>query len=196
MPRVDFDDPETWASLYGDGEGIGFTREHANAVGDYARLRELLDLKPEQSIILLGGAFGWGAEEWEAAGLGPIVVTDTSTWIQTNKPAQATLPIYNEGSSTSSSRSKILKALGQAKATWCISEDVMPTLDDAEATQLALRMRLMATNVAHWISIGLRRDSDGEWGGDPRLNWKTLEDWKELLSPDIVVARNGGGRKL
>ncbi|HEY6617421.1 MAG TPA: hypothetical protein VIZ32_22995 [Vicinamibacterales bacterium] len=195
-PRVDYNDPETWASLYG---GDGYVRANKDSIlgHDHHRLHEVLGIEPGQSIILIGAGFGWVAEDWGAAGLGPIVAADSSTWIQTNKPLQATLPIYNENSSTGGSRSKILKALGQAKATWCISEDVMPALDDDEAVQLALRMRLMATNVTHWMSCGVRKHDDpNAWAGDPRLNWKTLEDWKELLTPDIVVARSEWGRRL
>ncbi len=194
MPLVDFDDPATWdggpTSLYSDGTGRGFTRDAGPEYGgDHLILAEALDLRVGDSIILIGGAFGWGAETWIAHELGPIVVTDTSAWIHANKAANATLPILNENSLTAFSREIVLAALGVERATWCISEDVIAALSDEEAVALAAAMREMADNVVHWTTT--RQVTQ-----DPRLNWKSLEEWKALLSPDRVAARNERGRVL
>ena len=204
MPLVDFNDPALWdggpTSLYRDGFGRGYVREAKETyIGDDAqRLREALDIKPGQSIILVGAAFGWMAEDWEDAGLGPIVALDTSRWIL-DRLEHAARPIINEDIGN---HAAVTKALGKTRATWCISEDLIAALSDDEAVALAKRMRPMAEHVVHWTSCGIRRGPnpmegvEGEWAGDPRLNWKTLEDWKELLAPDTVVARNEMGRVL
>jgi hypothetical protein len=201
MPLIDFNDPATWdggpTSLYRDGEGRGFVREtrgsyYGDEGQDAVKLGEALDVQPGDSVIIIGGAFGWIAELWEAQGLDPMIVTDSSRWIHANKGEHATHAILDEDSLSEESRMAILAAAGlygEERATWCISEDVMPALADAEALALSTAMRAMGVNVAHWVSCKMVDQ-------DPRLNWKTLEEWKELLAPDLVVARNENGRVL
>jgi hypothetical protein len=192
MPLVDFNDPSLWdggpASLYRDAEGRGFVREtrgsyYGDSGQDAVWLREALGIEPGDSIIIVGGAFGWIAELWDAQGYGPIVVTDTSQWIQDNKAENAVVPILDEDGKTAESRDRILATLGVDLATWVISEDVLPALLDDEAVEMSQGMRLLGENVAHWVSAKLVTQDD-------RLNWKTLEDWKELVAPDLVVGRN------
>jgi hypothetical protein len=80
-----------------------------------------------------------------------------------------------------------LQAVGlpnNGKFDWVITEDVLPILDDAECVILSNALRNFATNLAHWVSV---MPSVGQ--GDPRLNWKTLQDWKLLLPLDKVVQR-------
>jgi len=198
MPLVDFDDPELWnggpTSLYRDAEGRGYVREtrgsyYGESGEDAIALRNALGVLPGDSIIFVGGAFGWIAELWERDGYGPIVVTDTSAWIHANKAANAVVEILNEDGATSESRDAILDALGVPVATWCISEDVIPTLTADEAQAMAANMRLVADNVAHWVTTKMVAQ-------DERLNWKSLEEWKALLDPDLVVARNENGRVI
>jgi hypothetical protein len=183
MPLVDFNDPAIWdggpTSLYRDGEGRGYVRGAMDAYlgeRDASHLWEALGIKPLETVIIVGAAYGWLAEAWEAAGLGPIHCLDTSDYIHEHKGEHARLPILKLDPGEMSGD----------LAQWCISEDVMPTLSDEEAKALAERMSHVASKVAHWVSTRV-----GE-GQDPRLNWKTLEEWKEILSPDLVVSRNDG----
>jgi hypothetical protein len=209
MPLVDSGDASLWdggpTSLYRarvNGQSVGYTRAAMQMYlgNDGYRLREVLNIQPGQSIILVGAGFGWVAEQWMADGYGPLVAIDTSPWIEANKAQNSTITIYAEDMETNQSRGRVRQALGLSgnqRATWCISEDVVGLLADAEAAQMAERMRIVGTNVAHWISCGVRRfDNPNVWAGDSRLNWKTLEDWKTLLAPDLVVARNENGRVL
>lgn len=201
MPLVDFNDPEIWnggpTSLYRDAEGRGFVREtrgsyYGEEGQDAVKLYTALDVQPGDSVIIIGGAFGWIAELWEAGGLDPVIVTDTSSWIHDNKADNATHAILDEDSFSEESRASILAAaglVGGERATFCISEDVLPALADQEALELSNAMRGMGVTVAHWVTTKMVTQ-------DERLNWKTLEEWKELLAPDIVVARNEGGRRL
>lgn len=203
MPLVDSNDPALWVgptALYqqyrADGTGpVGYERSVKDHIlgNDHLMLKQALGIQPGQSIVLLGAGFGWVAEGWAALGLGPIAAADNSTFIQGNKTGNAVVPILNEDGSTNASRGRIRQALGLTGgnlATWCISEDVLPIMSDAEARTFASRMRLIGTNVAHWISVGARRfDNPNVWAGDARLNWKTLADWKALVTPDRVVKR-------
>lgn len=198
MPLVDSNQAALWdggaTSLYrqyrADGSGpFGYERSCKDRIlgNDHWLLKQALDLQPGQSIGLIGAGFGWVAEDWFASGLSPIVAVDTSAWIQANKTQHATVTILNEDGGSNPSRGRIRQALGLTgnnRATWCISEDVLPILSDAEAAQLASNMRLVGANVAHWVSV-LAPGGDQ----DARLNWKTLEQWKALVTPDLVVQR-------
>lgn len=196
MPLVDSNQAALWdggaGSLYrqyrADGSGpFGYERSCRDRIlgNDHWLLKQALNLQPGQSIALIGAGFGWAAEDWFASGLSPIVAVDTSMWIQANKVQNATVTILSEDGTSNASRGRIRQALGlsgSTRATWCISEDVLPVLSDAEAVQLATAMRQIGTNVAHWVSVATV-------SGDPRLNWKTLEAWKALVTPDKVVQR-------
>lgn len=215
MPLVDSNDVAMWdggpTSLYRalhNGQRVGFTRETMwNFYGDPNepgnspdRLRMALNLQPGQSIILVGAGFGWMAEKWQEAGLGPIVAIDSSTWIQANKAQHARVQVHNEDASDNLSRGRIKQLLGlqgNERAAFAISEDIVAGLSDQEAQVLAVRLRLLGTTTVHWITTGRRRfDDPNTWAGDQRLNWKTLEDWKVLLAPDLVVGRNENDRVL
>lgn len=188
MPLLDFNKKETWDSLYSahvGGEVHHFTRKaRQRHIGeDGWRLKRALGLQLGQNIVLVGGGFGWIAEEWEASGLGPIVVTDTSKFIQLRKHQEAVVPILDADVLTAPGRQAIYDALG-ATPDWVITEDVLPTLSDIEALDFVLAVRaLSAKQVAHWVSV------KGGPGDDQRLNWKTLDDWKVMVAPDLAVER-------
>ncbi len=167
-------------------------------------------LQQGQRIALIGGGFGWVAERFIAAGYGPIAdgtangkicVVDTSTWIQDNKAANAQLPVINADVNASTGRRTIRQQFGSNNATvdWVISEDVISLLIGAGSTPggnneivpFCQNLRSLASvGVAHWTTVGVRRfDDPNQWAGDPRLNWKTLEEWKAWVAPDFVIQR-------
>ena len=166
-------------------------------------------LQRGQRIALIGGGFGWVAEHFIAAGYGPaadgtangkVCVVDTSTWIQNNKAANAQLSIVNADVNAATGRRTIKQQFGSANATvdWAISEDVISLLIGAgptpsgnnEIVPFCQNLRSLATNVAHWTSVGVPKfDDPTVFTGDPRLNWKTLEQWKAWVTPDFVIQR-------
>ena len=214
MPLVDSNDPATWDggpnSLYRtdlDGVIHGFDREAGlryygadfdglvNALKPYGFL-------PGQRIVMVGCAFGWSLERLDILGYGPVmngyittrlVGTDTSTWIHANKTGNSNVGFLNADINTKAGRSEIQRAFQDERVTidWAISEDILPILSDEEAEELGISMGRLAHNVAHWITVGTRRFDDPlAWAGDPRLNWKTLEGWRNVMSPaDILVKR-------
>ncbi len=222
MPLVDSNDPTLWdggaTSLYRaapNGSVVGYVREGKQAY--YGNDVDLLiaalvskGLVNGQRIALVGSGFGWTAERFNELGYGPIsdgttagriVSVDTSTWIQSNKNGNAVVPIINADVNGSTGRRAIKNALGSNNQVidWAISEDVLPVLSGTvigqnnEIVPFAQNMRALANNVAHWISVGVRRfDDPNTWAGDTRLNWKTLEDWKAWVTPDFVIQRSGG----
>lgn len=193
MPLVDTDLEQTWNELYTGGfirankEAILGSRGLPPGQGDHWRLAKALNLQPGQSIVIMGAGFGWVAEDWVAGGLGQISCVDNSAYIHSNKNEHAVVPLHNENGQTQASRARIRQTLnlqGQVRADWCISEDVLPVLSDAEASQFIASMRLIGATAAHWVSISVNPANS-----DPRLNWKTLEQWKAIVAPDLVVER-------
>lgn len=204
-----------------NGLYFGYVRAAAEFLlgNDPAGLMAALEtkgLQKSQRIVFLGGGFGWVAEKFIAAGYGPaadgtangkVAVVDTSTWIQNNKNANAQLSVVNADVNAAAGRRTIRQQFGSNTATvdWVISEDVLPCLigtgsvpaGNNEIVPFCQSLRSLATNVAHWISCGIRVFNDPtQWAGDPRYNWKTLEEWKAWTSPDWVVARNENNRIL
>lgn len=198
MPVVDPNLSATWASWYAvdgpnGGTRLGYSRAaKERLLGDnHWKLLASLAIQKGQRIVLMGAGFGFVGEDWAAAGYGPIVNCDTSSWIQSNKTANATVAILSEGATTTASRRNIRTALGGTNVNpdWIITEDVLPTLSNAEVTTLvnALRQFAATTKIAHWVTIPYLLPST--FNG---LNWKTLADWKTLVTPDLVVNRGTG----
>ncbi len=190
MPLVDSDSASTWSQLYScqiDGETVGFDRKAKNQYfgQDHFRLKDALNIQPNQRVALIGAAFGWIAEDWIDAGIPHVVATDISKWIHENKHHQAIIPILNEDSLSEESRQNIRRTAG-GSLDIAITEDVLPNLTDAECLDLAKNLRLLAPKVVHWISC-VTPSSEGS-----SLNMKTIEQWKELLTPDLVIVRGTG----
>ncbi len=124
------------------------------------------------------------AEEWTAFGIS-CACLDTSTYIQGNKVGNANLTINNIDISTNQGRTAARALLGTVD--WVITEDVLPMLSDAECTALGTRARSVNANVkvAHWVSPSTPSGVESV----PTMNWKTLAQWKTLMSPDTIVAR-------
>lgn len=185
MPLVDFNNPSVWDELYAASEGgmvLHFERRAKSLIlgEDHQTLRTALGLRGGEAVALIGAGFGWVAEDWKAAGLGPVLAVDTSKYLHSNLPGNAIVPILDADVSTPIGRQDIRYALGGV-VDWVISEDVMPCFTDEEAVALAEGMRKLAPNVVHWVSI--------KGGSRSALNWKTAIEWKQLLTPDKVVAR-------
>lgn len=197
-------------SLYRAWDGrnghLGYQRSEAwRYIGNDAKsliaALESVGMTTGQRIALVGAGFGWVAEEFIAQGYGPmadgtangkVCAIDTSTWIQSNKNGNATVNIVNADVNASTGRRAIRQQFGSNNAVidWAISEDVLPILSGTgptpggtnEIVPFAQTLRSLATNVAHWVSVGSA-------SGDTRLNWKTLEEWKAWVTPDFVIQR-------
>lgn len=221
MPLVDSNQSALWdggaTSLYRcqiNGQAVGYARTARQQYygNDVDRLIAALVAKGLQKghrIALIGAGFGWAAERFVELGYGPmadgtasgkICNVDTSTWIQANKTGNATTTIISADVNASTGRRTIKQQFGSNNAVidWAVSEDVLPILigNDAgtgnnEIAPFASSLRQLATNVAHWVTTLIP-------GGDQdsRLNWKSLETWKALVTPDFVIARNEAGRVL
>jgi hypothetical protein len=215
MPLVDSNDPALWVgdtALYRqyrpDGTGpYGFERSVKDRIlgNDVDTLISALVTKGltiGQRIALIGCGFGWEAERFVELGYGPLAdgtangkvcAVDTSTWIQSNKNSNAVVPIIDADVNAATGRRTIRQQFGSnnAEVHWAVTMDVLPILigpgpspgGNNEIVPFCQNLRSLAsTGVAHWVSVGTA-------SGDPRLNWKTLEEWKAWVTPDFVIQR-------
>jgi hypothetical protein len=217
MPLIDSNTAALWdggeGSLYRgytpDGSRIaGYERAMKQQfMGDdvdaFVSALETRGLTRGQRIALVGCGFGWFAERLVELGYGPmadgtangrICNIDTSTWIHANKNGNAATTIINANVNSATGRRAIRQQFGSnnAEVHWAISEDVLPILIGAgptpdgnnEIVPFCQSLRaLVSTGVAHWVSVYTGGDQD------QRLNWKTLEEWKDWVTPDLVVQR-------
>jgi hypothetical protein len=189
MPYIDFDDPAVWAEMYNPpyeraNREVLFSSGMKSA-RDLRLALEARGMLPTHKIALIGGGYGWVAEEWIAAGYQSLIVCDTSSYIQSNKAQHAVVTIHAEGADSNGSRGNIRQLLGNARNSpidWAVTEDVLPCFTDAEIGSYAPQLRQLARNVAHWVTP----KSPGNY---MTMNWKTVEEWKALLTPDLIVAR-------
>ncbi len=212
MPLVDINDPTLYdagaTSLYGDGATYGLSRERYLSAwySDGEKLIAALESKgmaPGQRIALVGAQFGWLAELLLELGYGPmadgtangkIAAIDTSTYFQdaARKAANATVTIQNNDINGNTGRRAVKQSFGSANATidWCVTHlltmlvGVGPTPGgNNEIVPFCQSCRALSTNVAHWVTPLM----SGPPGQDSRLNWKSLSDWKNWVTPDFVV---------
>jgi hypothetical protein len=185
MPVVDCNQASYWQTAYTGGYSRANTGLVEASRREATQFREVLGVLPGEKVVIVGGGFGFMGEEWVDAGI-QVAVTEISTWINANKGpnARADITLLNESGTTNNSRRNIRAALGNPTTLeWGISEDVLPVLTNAEGTTLASNMRSFCNKVAHLVSI---------CGPGPTTHpcqYKTLEQWKALVTPDLVVQR-------
>lgn len=157
----------------------------------HAEFLPKLDIKPGDTILMIGVGFGWIAENWIEQGLGPICAIDTSRWIQSAKSQHATIEIHDFDVTDYSTHEQIKQILGlqpQDKIDWCITEDFFTEITDQECIDISLALRTIGNNVIHYITPKLSEDllQIPEIG---IRNYKTESEWNTLLSPDKIVIR-------
>jgi hypothetical protein len=105
---------------------------------------------------------------------------------------RATVTILNEDLADNGSRNLVRGAAGLANNQdfdLVISDDVLPTLSDAEIVTLSARMNALGNLAIHIVTPGAADGSDQARGsrGDLDYNWHTLSEWKALLPSDGVL---------
>jgi hypothetical protein len=175
--------PDTGAVL--SYERAAFDLNYIWGTAEPQALMDALGIPTGVRIALIGAGFGFLGERLAVLGYGPIANVETSPWIHTNKPLNATVEILNSDFRVTSGKRAIRQFLGlgnNTKVPWIITEDMLSCFTDSEITQFLPHLRELGTNIAHLVTI-----SEGFL--DPRLNWKTLAGYKALVTPDLVVAR-------
>jgi hypothetical protein len=148
-------------------------------------LMAALGIQPGTRIALIGSGFGFLGEMLAALGYGPIANVETSPFIHGQKALNANVEILNQDFRVTSGKRAIRQFLGlgnNTKVPWVITEDMLSCFTDSEILQFLPHLRDLGTNIAHLVTISVGTL-------DPRLNWKTLEGYKALVTPDLVVAR-------
>ena len=146
-----------------------------------------LNAAKSATILIVGCGFGWAVEALVAAGWTGVWGTDTSPYIQNAKAVESGVPerVLPHDANTAGGRTSIRTATGVRTWSYIITEDVLPALTDAEATSLATSLRgmLAPTGVLTHILTPL---TNGNF--DPRMNWKTVEEWRALLGlTDLIL---------
>jgi len=118
-----------------------------------------------------------------AVGLDPAGTDATlRTRLRSGNRKQTSRDIFDEDIGDVSSRDRLRDVFAR-DVDIAISEQVLPTLDDAEAVSLSADMHVLglSTEVVHIVTtLGGRQD--------PLFNWKTLSDWKRLLPDDTFIS--------
>jgi hypothetical protein len=192
MPLINSNLAATWdggaTSLYSsqlDGKTVGYIRaakDHhfGKDTDNLINALSSVGMEKHHRIALIGAGFGWAGERFIELGYENIVSTDTSQWIHANKAENAIIPIHDIDICTPEGRVEL------GIFDWAVTEDIFPLLVDQEAIHLSWSARMIAKHVAHWVSV--RKVTQ-----DPRLNWKYLGEWKQLVDPDWVIERGTAG---
>lgn len=192
MPLYDFSTIDYYNNAYRGTNG--YRRDVKNHIWypeDALLLKDALNIKTNETILLVGAGFGWIAEEWTNMGLGPICATDTSAWIQANTYTETApnVTIHNLNVNINTDRDMIKSTVNLGpndKFKWGITEDLLSCLTDQECIEISNNMKLIVDTVVHLVAIP-RRLNDPEWIPKFPHNWKSKEDWKSLLPNDTMV---------
>ena len=188
---VDINDPKCWNGgpeshyrAWIDGEYVGYCRKAKQAFYgmDVQSLISALPFKRRDKILFVGAGFGWMQEDFAEAGFKHrnMLSLDTSRWIHANLADNAVVTVEFLDVMKSGDRKIIMTKL---KPDWIISEDCLPLFSNDEVLEFCKCLRIMAPKIARWVTplVGSSQH--------PQMNWKTLEDWKKLVAPDLVVKR-------
>lgn len=107
-----------------------------------------------------------------------------STVYSPGPKSRASRGVLNENGRNGGSRGRIKQALGLSgndRITWAITEQIIETMTDAEVIEANDNLQLIADNVVHVIIPEHLGPPDAQW------NWKTMQEWKDLLSPAMIL---------
>ena len=116
-----------------------------------------------------------------AAGLDPDAETEMVTRLL-DGGVRVGVTILDEDMQSNRSRNAVRSYLGDVPQI-ILTEDVLPALFDAEATQLSVDYRTYSPvpQIVHYVTTTRPGQTPGEF------NWKTLSEWKTLLPNDVFI---------
>ena len=79
---------------------------------------------------------------------------------------------------------------GNQRFAGAVTEDMLGCLTDAEVAACLTEVRRVAQSVLHVITCGKADDQPGR--RDPALVWRTQEQWKAIVAPDLVLDTETG----
>ncbi len=166
---AEYDLDATWATGITDAtpkRRLGYDREvlFSQAELRAANYINLLDLKSNQKILILGCGFGWTVEALNNVGFNNVVGIDTSPYIHSE--------LNNQYQGTSD----ILTDEGNFKPQVVITENLIESYSDAELDTLL--QKYAGVTLVHLVSTNIKRTD---------LNIKTLEEWKTLRPNDTFI---------
>ena len=182
MPQVNYNLKETYEISYKSYGGYSRLQRTAMIRNTPIKLKELFNIQPNESILIIGAGFGWIPEEWLSMGLGPVYALDTSEYIQNNLVGNANIPIYNID--IIQNTSDVLALNNNQPFRWAFTDNMITVLTDTEVLTLASNLRSVAQTVVHYTQDII---VNHELTDPLNHNWKTLASWKSILYPDIIV---------
>lgn len=111
----------------------------------------------------------------------------------TGETRAATFILNTDITGGGKARNDIKSALGlknNEDITWAVSDDLLTSLTDGEITDHIGAMNALAVSCAHLVTPLMPETTQ-----DPRLNWKTMSEWRALIDaaghPEHVLIRTG-----
>jgi hypothetical protein len=177
------------ALYYHPHDGSGCQHDHPRYT---VRLDSLKTLYPPtgQATAIWGCGFGSLVDLADKAGYAATGFDASTYVINRGKaliPSAATSlfvrDALNATAVTNSKRDAGLK--GAAKFALLVTEDLLTCMSDAEVTTTLPLLRGVATTLLHMVTP-VDPWAQANSKNDPRINWKTMADWKTLIAGDSV----------
>lgn len=148
-----------------------------------------------QALLLAGCGFGYLVRRARALGYNAWGC-DASAWAVGQAPADVSAYVRQADVLVAAQLDAVAAAAGlhgnPPRWDLLVTEDLLECLTDAEiAAALPLLRARCRANLAHIVT------PFDQWAHDhgledPRVNWKTYEQWKAIVSPpDVVIGQNG-----
>jgi 2-polyprenyl-3-methyl-5-hydroxy-6-metoxy-1,4-benzoquinol methylase len=140
-------------------------------------------------ILIVGCGYGYTVKHLLDLGA-DVYGCDASAWAvlqaATVAPARVTqVDVLDRVQMTSTLTSAGLRT--NQRFTGIITEDMWSYFTDTEVAAALVEVRRLSSAILHIVTAV---ESDAE--RNPNLNWKTLEQWKALLAPDLVTGSETG----
>lgn len=194
MPIIDYSTEAAFNELYNYGCIGGYYSENKETIWQGFRhefFLPKLNIKPNETVLIIGAGFGWIAEKWKSQGIHLICAVDTSPWIHSAKAQHANIDIYDFDVTDYSTHDSIKQILGlqpAEKIDWCITEDFYTEITNQECLDIAIALRALGNNIIHYVPP----KPDERLFSIPEIamrNHKTEEEWSAFLFPDRIVIR-------
>lgn len=160
--------------MYSQYQHFPFHQERAEAINE---------LYPEGTILVVGCAWGYVVQDLLALGRN-VWGIEASHWAVSmayvKVDGEAARRVVFGDATQSSSMDYAAAQASVGRFDVAVTDDILPVLTDGEIQKCVDECRRIAKNVIHCVTPKPNDPVELD------LNWKTIEEWRALLTPDPV----------
>lgn len=172
-----------WALLF-DTRTPGALRHFLDR---WQRCVEVMDISPEDRVLVVGAAFGFLVESAHDLGYPNVFGMDSSDYVarDPNNDRREDIDILHCDLTATDLKDKLSTYSGSYVFDLVITEDMVACHSDTEVQSFAPILNSLTDRVLHITTVGRHNPRV------PDINWHSLEEWQTLIPEHMWMSSSG-----